>query len=148
MSSVTSFGAVSVALLAGLLAGCGSKPPQQAAAPVEGEPAFSAVQTTPLIGDQKVIRLKRKQSADESKPQFVSVEMLPGRGMNVFQIKAHVPGLGVINLLESPTLEVARERMNGGESDFNGNESFKMGGAILVPFANRIRGKLVPGSKL
>ncbi len=133
-------------LLIVVLAGCGSKPSEQAA-PVADQAAFSTEQTTPLVGDQKVIRLKHKPEADESKPQFVSVELLPGRGMNVFQIKARIPGLGVINLLESPTLEAARKLMNGGESDFNGNESFKMGGAILVPFANRIRGKLVAGSK-
>jgi aldose 1-epimerase len=147
MCLVSKVAVVSTLGFAGFLAGCSSKPPEPVVAPVEAPAAFSAVQTTPMIGDQKVIRLKRKLSADESKPQFVSVELLPGRGMNVFQIKARVPGLGVINLLESPTLEVARERMNGGESDYNGNQSFKMGGAILLPFANRMRGKLVPGAK-
>ena len=146
MRSDVKSGAAITALFVGFLAGCGSKPVEQAPPPVE-QPAFSAAQTTPLIGDQKVIRLTRRKSTDDSKPQILSVELLPGRGMNVFQIKAFVPGLGIVNLLESPTLEVARERMNGGDSDFNGNESFKMGGAILVPFANRIRGKPIPGSK-
>ena len=136
-----------VVFLAGYLMACGTQPVEQSTSTGEQQ-VFSAIQTTPLIGEQKVIRLTRKKSPDDSKPQILSVELLPGRGMNVFQIKAHVPGLGVVNLLESPTLEVARERMNGGESDFNGNESFKMGGAILVPFANRIRGKPIPDSKL
>lgn len=153
MRFVGRLGTISSALLAGLLAGCGSKQPDRVAAAAVEQPAFTVAQTTPLIGDQKVIRLKRKL-VDESKPQFVSVELLPGRGMNVFQITAHVPGLGVINLLESPTLDVARERMNGGENDFNGNESFQMGGAVLVPFANRLRGSPAnwqgkqPGSEL
>ena len=129
-----------VAFLAGFLMACGSKPVAQSAPAVE-QPLFSAIQTIPLIGDQKAIRLTRRKSTDDSKPQILSVELLPGRGMNVFQIKAHVPGLGVVNLLESPTLEAARELMNGGANDLNGNESFKVGGAILVPFANRIRGR-------
>ena len=140
------WGAALAALLTGFLSGCGSKPAEQAA-PAMDQPVFSAIQTTPLVGDQKVVRLKRKKSADETKPQILSVELLPGRGMNVFQISAHIPGLGTVNLLESPTLEVAHGRMNGGDSDFNGNESFKMGGAILLPFANRIRGKPSPVSK-
>jgi len=32
--------------------------------------------------------------------------------------------------------------MIGGAGDEYGTQSFKMGGAILAPFANRIRGKL------
>jgi len=147
MSSRSKLVAAAAVVVTGFLSGCGSsKPAEQAASTVELS-KFSAIQATPLVGDQKVVRLKRKKSDDETKPQILAVELLPGRGMNVFQISAFVPGLGVVNLLESPTLEVAHDKMNGGDSDFNGNESFKMGGAILLPFANRMRGKPVPGAR-
>ncbi len=138
--------AAATAIFVFMFAGCGSKPAEQ---PVQiaDQPAFSATQMPPLIGDQRVVRLKRKLSPDESVPQLVSVDLLPGRGMNVFQITARIPGLGIVNLLQSPALETARDTMNGGPDDFAGNQSFKMGGALLVPFANRIRGKSIPGTR-
>ncbi len=62
--------------------------------------------------------------------------------MNTFQITAYVPGKGVINMLVAPPLDQASQLMNGSADDQFGNGSFRAGGAILVPFANRIRGKL------
>jgi len=43
-------------------------------------------------------------------PEFLSVTMLPGRGMNVLQIKAYIPGKGEVNLLASPSVEGRRAR--------------------------------------
>ncbi len=111
------------------------------------EDRLSAEEINVLIGGQKVVSLSQPQSADSSKPQILGAEILPGRGMNMYQLKAYVPSKGVVNLFESPSLETAREQMNGGSDDFDGNMSFKIGGAILVPFANRIRGKLLPDGK-
>jgi len=36
----------------------------------------------------------------------------------------------------------------GGADDFNGNVSFSLGGAILLPYANRIRGKPMAGRRI
>jgi hypothetical protein len=38
------------------------------------------------IGGQPVVQLKRKSSANAARPEFTSVTVLPGRGMNLFQI--------------------------------------------------------------
>jgi hypothetical protein len=40
-------------------------------------------------------------------PEFLSVTLLPGRGMNVLQITAYIPGKGEVNLLASPSIEGA-----------------------------------------
>ncbi len=45
--------------------------------------------------------------------------------MNLFQIRAFVPGKGEINLIASPSLEEAAKLLAGGSSDPYGNESFK-----------------------
>jgi galactose mutarotase-like enzyme len=54
-----------------------------------------------------------------------------------------LPGRGEVNLMTAPPLEEALTFMNRGPEDFYGTRSFTVGGAILVPFANRIRGKLL-----
>ena len=64
--------------------------------------------------------------------------------MNLFQVRAHLPGPGDVNLLHSPSLDDARRPMNGGADDWMGVQSFSCGGALLVPFANRIRGERTP----
>jgi len=108
---------------------------------------FSAKEKDLSIGGRPVVTLSRAQSNNSNLPQILSVEVLPGRGMNIYQLKAYLPGKGAVNLFESPPLEEAKERMSGGPDDFYGNESFRMGGAILVPYANRIRGKFLPEEK-
>lgn len=94
-----------------------------------------------------MIELQRPRLQTSNEPQFLSVQVLPGRGMNLFQIRAFVPGKGEINLIASPSVEEASKLLAGGPDDPYGNESFKLGGAILVPFANRIRGKLSADGK-
>jgi aldose 1-epimerase len=121
-----------------------SKPPEaQKAAP----PRFSAAETGVTVGGEKAIRLSQPRSSDTSKPQILSADIIPGRGMNTFQVTAYVPGKGVVNMLASPALDQANQLMNGQGEDEFGNGSFRAGGAILVPFANRIRGKLSKDKK-
>jgi galactose mutarotase-like enzyme len=79
------------------------------------------------------------------KAHFVEAEFLPEHGMNLIQIKAYVPGKGVINLLASPSMEEVQARLDG--PDPYGNEAFKIGGAFLLPYPNRIRGKLSADGK-
>ncbi len=98
------------------------------------------------IGGEPVVVLRRPRSGDPGKPQFLEATVLPGRGMAVLQIKAFLPGKGEINLLNSPPLPEAEQLLDKGDDEF-GNQVFKIGGAILLPFANRIRGTLSPDGK-
>ncbi|MEP6536235.1 MAG: aldose 1-epimerase [Bryobacteraceae bacterium] len=95
-----------------------------------------------LVGGQPSFTLERPKSSDTTKPHFLSAQILPGRGMTTYQIRAYVPGKGEIDLMEAPPLAEAPKLMDGGPDDLIGNKSFSVGGAILLPFANRIRGKL------
>jgi aldose 1-epimerase len=97
------------------------------------------------INGLPVVHLKRAQAGDT--PQFLGMTVLPGRGMNVFQIDAYFPGLGVFHVLHAPTLEVANTQFYGTPSDEYGDNSFAFGGAFLVPYPNRIVGKLSPDGK-
>src|SRR5271165_3625054 len=98
------------------------------------------------IGGEPVVTLQRPASSDQSKPQFLEATVLPGRGMDVLQLKAYLPGKGEINLLNSLPLPEAEQLLNKGDDEF-GNQVFKSGGAILLPFANRIRGRVSPDRK-
>jgi len=100
----------------------------------------------PLIGGQPVVTLTRLKTGDGSKPEFLSATVLPGRGMNLFQITAYLPGKGEIPLLHSPSIEEAA-RLLGGPDDPSGAKAFSIGGAFLAPFANRIIGPLSNGNK-
>jgi galactose mutarotase-like enzyme len=94
------------------------------------------------INGQPIVILKRAASFKGTKPEFLSATILPGRGMNLLQITANLPGKGEINILATPSLDQVAEALTG---DAFGNKSFStFGGAFLVPYANRIRGKLSP----
>jgi aldose 1-epimerase len=96
------------------------------------------------IGGQKVVNLARKPSLPSGTPEFVSATILPGRGMNLFQIMAKLPGKGIVPIFASPSLQEAAATLNNGHDDAHGVKSFSFGGAFLVPYPNRIRGKLTP----
>ncbi len=100
-----------------------------------------------MIGGQRPVVLHREVSGSLEQPEFVSVTILPGRGMNVFQINAYLPGRGQVDLMASPSLEDAAEQFNGKNGEENLNASFMMGGAFLFPFANRILGHAMPDGK-
>jgi aldose 1-epimerase len=99
------------------------------------------------IGGQPVVQLRHKSTANAARPEFTSVTILPGRGMNLFQITANLPGKGEVHVLASPSLEEAAQQLNGGADDVHGVKSFAFGGAFLVPYPNRIRGKLSSDGK-
>jgi galactose mutarotase-like enzyme len=99
-----------------------------------------------LIGKEPVVTLQRPAVTDKDKPQFLQAIVMPGRGMAVLQIKAYLPGKGEIDLLNAPPLPEAEKLLNTGDDEW-GNEVFKIGGAILLPFANRIRGSVAPDGK-
>lgn len=99
------------------------------------------------IGGQRVVQLKRKASRSPDSPEFLSATILPGRGMNLFQITAKLPGKGIVNVLASPSLDEAAASLNDGPDDLHGVHSFAFGGAFLTPYPNRIRGTLTPDGK-
>lgn len=103
-----------------------------------------------IIGGEPVITLARPVPPhDAARPAFTSAQILPGRGMLVLQIEAHVPGLGVTPILDAPPLDRARVMLDeeSAVSDFPGNASFALGCAILVPYANRITGAPSPDGR-
>src|SRR6185312_3782939 len=82
------------------LAGCSSsKPPESQTA--QPQHRFQAKETDVTVNGKKAVELSRPQSADTTKPQILSADILPGRGMNIFKIKAFVPGKGVITRLSA-----------------------------------------------
>jgi galactose mutarotase-like enzyme len=66
--------------------------------------------------------------------------------MEVLQITANFPGKGSVDVLASPNLETAKKMLD--ESDTaNGDLGYRLGSAFLVPYPNRIRGKLSADGK-
>jgi len=119
-------------------AGCKQSPPPTS----QAQPAATA--NTTQIGGENVVQLNRTATSNGQKPEFLSATILPGRGMNVFQITANVPGKGTIEVLASPSLEQGAEVLS---HDEYGNGSFSFGGAFLVPYPNRIIGTLSKDGK-
>jgi aldose 1-epimerase len=91
-------------------------------------------------GGQDAIRLSRSATSIGKGAELISAAFLPGRGMNVFQITALIPGHGEVPLLVSPQLASAAGILNGEDDDANGSASTTLGGAVLVPWAQRLSG--------
>jgi len=97
------------------------------------------------IGGQKIVTLTRKATST-SKPEFTSVVIMPGRGMEIQQITANFPGKGSVDVLASPDL-AASKKMLDEQDDENGDLGYRLGSAFLVPYPNRIRGPLSADGK-
>lgn len=91
-------------------------------------------------GGQDAIRLSRSATSIGKSAELISATFLPGRGMNVFQITALIPGHGEVPLLVSPLLASASDILNGQDDDANGSASTTLGGAVLLPWAQRLSG--------
>lgn len=104
---------------------------------------FSITESDFPIGGLPVLTLNQALFGTDQ-VRILSADLLPGRGLNTYQIQAYVPGRGVVKVLRSPSLEEARDLLSGGPEDPYGNRSFSVGGALLIPFANRIRGTFLP----
>ena len=131
-------GLMCIALALLLAAGCKSQP-QRSERPQAATPATAAPMQ---IGGEAVVKLMRKATSGGSRPEFLSITLFPGRGMNVFQITANIPGKGEIPLLNSPSVAQAANRLNGAGPDRYGLGSVSFGGAFLIPYPNRVLGKL------
>ena len=97
------------------------------------------------IGGQKIVTLTRTATG-ATKPEFTSITLAPGRGMEILQITANFPGKGNVDVLASPDLAGAKKMLDVDDDDF-GNLGYRLGAAFLVPYPNRIRGKLSATAK-
>ncbi len=100
------------------------------------DPPFSVSQVPSAVNETPVMLLSQPVT-DLKRPQIVEVYVLPGRGMNIYKIRGYIPGKGTVDLIRSDGLDDAEKKMLA-----DPNEAFLNGGAILAPFANRIRGTL------
>jgi galactose mutarotase-like enzyme len=110
---------------------------------------FSQAQDVTEIGGEKIVTLTRK-AVSTTKPEFTSVTLAPGRGMEVLQITANFPGSGPgkgnVDVLASPDLATAKKMLDVNDDGF-GNLGYRLGAAFLAPYPNRIRGKLSADGK-
>jgi len=102
----------------------------------------------PRPGGQEAVLLTRTRLMGNSTPEFLSVTMLPGRGMNVLQITAYIPGKGEVNLMASPTVEDAAKAMTSTGEDVDGQASLAMGSVFEAPWAGRIWGTPMQGGHI
>jgi galactose mutarotase-like enzyme len=86
----------------------------------------------------KPLSLHRRPSYAGKSPEFLELTVHPYWGMNLSQVRAIFPGLGEIDVLALPSLEAAQLSLN---VETEAIAPFQWGGAILLPFANRIRGR-------
>ena len=106
------------------------------------QPGAKQALKQPLIGGMPPLRLERKATSHGAKREFTSITLLPGRGLNTFQITANLPGKGETELLRSPSLDVAAQKLTGQGDDAFGNLNHSFGGAFLIPFTSRAGGEL------
>jgi aldose 1-epimerase len=109
---------------------------------------LSSNHSRPLkIGGEELVVLRPRVSA-ESQPRYTEAIVAPGRGMELLGLRAWNPNLGDFEVLHTVPPERAAPFLNE-EDDESGTNAFRIGGAILVPWANRIRGDVSPdGRKL
>ncbi len=102
---------------------------------IDGAP----VAESPRPGGLAPLVLRAPRKGDEDGPQFLSVTMLPGLGMDVLQITAYLPGRGEVPLLEAPSLQAMADGTVGPRSS-----SDDMRGAIEAPWAGGLTGNVSP----
>jgi aldose 1-epimerase len=103
-------------------------------------PGIAHAQAATEIGGEKTITLTRK-AVSTTHPEFTSVTVMPGRGMELLQVTANFPGKGEIDVLASPDAATAKKMLDE-QDTANGDLGYRLGAAFLVPYPNRIRGKL------
>ncbi len=104
--------------------------------------AAATALNTQTVDGLTAITLHRTRTEVGNRPQFLSVTLLPGHGMDMFQITADIPGRGETALLDSPSLEKAASTMSDADGDPWRYVSYGMGGAFLLPWASRISGEV------
>ena len=105
----------------------------------------ACAQTVPEIGGEKIVTLTRTPTST-TRPEFTSITLAPGRGMEVLQITANFPGKGNVDVLASPDMAEIKKMLDVDDTE-NGDLGYRLGSAFLVPYPNRIRGKLSADGK-
>jgi len=99
-----------------------------------------------LVGGAPVVSLQGRDLPAEG-PAFVAADVAPGRGFTLLRAQLRLPSGAVVDGVEGPAPAEAARQFDGGPDDFAGNKAFSFGGAILAPYANRIRGRAVAGAR-
>jgi galactose mutarotase-like enzyme len=99
-----------------------------------------------VIGGAPVIELEARDLPPHG-PAFVAAEVAPGRGFLLLRARLRLASGEVVDGIAGPAPAEAALRLDGGPEDFAGNQAFSFGGAILAPYANRIRGRPVAGAR-
>ncbi|HEU5351669.1 MAG TPA: aldose 1-epimerase [Terracidiphilus sp.] len=102
-------------------------------------------QSVTEIGGQKLVTITRAVTS-KTQPQFTSLTLAPGRGMELIQLKANFPGKGEVDVLYTPGIAGAKEMLDVKDDAF-GDLGYRLGAAFLCPYPNRIIGKLTPDGK-
>ena len=97
------------------------------------------------IGGEEIVTLTRKPIS-KTRPEFTSVTVMPGRGMELLYVTANFPGKGEFQVLRSPDLAMAENLLDHRDNAY-GSLSTSMGAAFLVPYPNRIAGSLSSDGK-
>ena len=92
-----------------------------------------------VLGGLPVVRLTAP--VRPGRAGFVAAAIVPGRGFMALQATAALPSGEEVDAFVAPGVADAAAQLDGGPADFAGNRSFAFGGALLAPYANRIRGR-------
>jgi aldose 1-epimerase len=87
----------------------------------------------------------KASDAPATGPAFLEATVVPARGMMLLQARLRLPSGDIVDALHTPADALAQ--LDGGPEDFAGNRAFAFGGAILAPYANRIRGRPLAGAR-
>lgn len=98
------------------------------------------------VSAEQIVTLRSPTPPDPERPSFLSAQVLPHRGMMTLQVTAHLPSRGEFDLL-APSLRETLEVLRTPPDDFPGNPTYLVGGGILLPYANRIRGTVSADGK-
>jgi aldose 1-epimerase len=98
-----------------------------------------AIAAGPRPGGLDPIVLTREQTPGSNSPQFRSVTILPGLGMEILQIRAYLPGKGEVDLLSGPSVKELADNTLPARTGPNDRW-----GAIELPWASSQTGQLTP----
>jgi aldose 1-epimerase len=129
-------GAIALAALCVLGAGIGCRgKAHQALHRLRHGADVPSLPADPQPGGRDAIVLRRYSDMTSNVPEFISSTLMPGRGFQMLDLKAHLPTLGDIPLLQAPTLEEATKAITGTGPDQNGAASLGFGAVFEAPWA-------------
>ena len=78
---------------------------------------------------------------------FLGASLIPTRALMLLYLRARLADGREVAVIHAPERSLVPGLLDGGAADFQGNASFSFGGAVLAPFANRIRGRFDAASR-